>query len=575
MRSATAGTRNTRLNTAAFALGQLVGAGALDASQVESALLAAARATGLPEKEAQRTIASGLAAGQARPRALPPPDLPRARGRQEGGSARGRQEGGGARGRQEGGGARERQEGGTQPAPEPAEAPARAIHESTCTDTANAARFARQHGEHARYVTGWGWMVYDGQRWKRDEAGAVMKLAKRTARSIYAEAADPAISDLEAKQLSRWADLSLSRPRLEAMLALAQSELPAPTEDFDRDPYLFNCMNGTLDLRTGALRPHHPADLITKLARAPYEPGAECPRWRSFLQRVMNQNAHLSAFLQRAAGYALSGDTDEHCFFFLHGTGRNGKSTFTETLQAALGDYAGRVRSDTLLLKRESTIPNDIASMIGARMIVASELPESRRLDEPLIKDLTGGDTIKARFMHQDFFTFVPQAKIWMFGNHKPNVRGTDEGIWSRVKLIPFAVTIPAAERDPKLKNKLIASELPGILTWMVQGCQQWLRGGLQPPPEVEIATAGYRAEMDLLALFLQECCTIDAHAQVTAAALYAAYYDWAGTDAANKIEFGRRLRERGFAPEKGSHGTRIWQGIGLLSEEQPASFAT
>lgn len=238
------------------------------------------------------------------------------------------------------------------------------------------------------------------------------------------------------------------------------------------------------------------------------------------------------------------------------------------------GGYGRRVRSETLLLKRDNGVPNDVASMSGARMIIASELPEGRRLDEPLIKDLSGGDTIKARFLHQEFFEFQPQAKIWIFGNHKPNIRGTDEGIWSRVKMIPFEVTIPASERDPKLKSKLIARELPGILAWMAAGCRQWLGNGLNPPEKVDNATQAYRAEMDVLAQFITECCVIEETAEVTASALYSVYKDWADNEAVSKIEFGKRLKERGFTPQRNKTGARAWLGIRLLTGPQQASFA-
>jgi putative DNA primase/helicase len=535
VRSARQSTRNTTLNKAAYAIGRLAGAGALDQATVERELLDAALSTGLPEKEALGTIRSGMKAGIAKPRQMP-----------------------------------ERARRAATVGPELARAPEGAptlpltIPDEPDTDIANADRFARQHGAILRYVMQWGWMVYDGKRWKRDEKETVIRLAKRTARSIAAEAADPAVSDKVVDTLLRWAKTSKSLARLDAMIKLAQSELPAVTEDFDKDLYLFNCANGTIDLRTGELRPHNPADMITRLSDVDYRPGARCSTWHKFLDRVMGGDDSMMDFLRRGAGYSMTGDTDEHCFFFLYGTGRNGKSTCTEVIQAALGDYARRVRSETLLLKRDNGVPNDVASMSGARMLIASELPEGRRLDEPLIKDLSGGDTIKARFLHQEFFEFQPQAKIWIFGNHKPNIRGTDEGIWSRVKMIPFEVTIPPGERDPKLKSKLIAHELPGILAWMVAGCRQWMQDGLKPPEKVDSATQAYRAEMDVLAQFIKECCITEDSGKTTSAALYNAYKEYAGAEAVNKIEFGKRLKEKGYQDKKGAQGLRLWLGITL-----------
>jgi putative DNA primase/helicase len=348
------------------------------------------------------------------------------------------------------------------------------------------------------------------------------------------------------------------------MLALAQSELPARADSFDSDPMLLNCQNGTLDLRTLDLRHHRPADRITKQTGAPYDATASCPLWLKFLDRIMDHDQDMIAFLQRAAGYSLTGDTTEHAFMFLYGTGRNGKSTFTETLGAMLGDYAGRVRSDTLLTKRDSAIPNDLAGLAGARFVVASELPEGRRLDEPLIKDLTGGDTVRVRFLHREFFEFRPQAKIWMFGNHRPQVRGTDEGMWSRVRLIPFAVTIPEAERDPKLAQRL-RGELPGILAWAVDGCLAWQSGGLKPPAKVLAATSAYRADQDAIGQFLAECCTADPAATIRAGQLYDVYKTWAGSEAVSQTELGRRLADRGFEKGKATGGTRVWRGLRLI----------
>ena len=451
-------------------------------------------------------------------------------------------------------------------AAKPGAAPPEPFHESQLTDSGNAARFTKQHGAYVRYVPGWGWMVYSGKRWERDETNRVIALAKQTARNIYREAADA--TDSIGVKLATWAKASLSRSKLEAMVFLARSELAARTEDFNANPYLLNCLNGTLNLRDSTLRPHNPEDLLTRIAGTDYKPGAPCELWLKFLNRVMNGNANMIRFLQRAAGYSLTGDTSEHGFMFLHGVGRNGKSTFTETLQAALGDYAGRVRSDTLLTKRDGAIPNDLASLTGTRMMIASELPEGRRFDEPLIKDLTGGDTIKVRFLHQEFFEFKPQAKVWMFGNHKPTVRGTDEGIWSRVNLIPFEVVIPKEDQDTKLPEKL-RSELPGILAWMVEGCIAWQHEGLNPPPEVRAATSEYRAEMDLLAQFIEECCILNSNAVTRAADLYASYTKWVSADSITQHEFGRRLTERGFTRGKATGGARVWRGIGLIDDHK------
>jgi putative DNA primase/helicase len=207
--------------------------------------------------------------------------------------------------------------------------------------------------------------------------------------------------------------------------------------------------------------------------------------------------------------------------------------------------------------------------MSGTRFIAAIEAGEGRRLNEPVIKALTGGDTVTARYLYREFFEFHPQFKLWLAANHKPIIRGTDTAIWRRIRLIPFTVTIPEGERDPKLAAKLRA-ELTGILAWAVRGCLEWQSAGLRPPAEVRAATDEYRAEMDTLAAFVDECCIVALHAEVKAADLYAAYKAWAelGSEyVENQRAFGLRLSERGFKPDRSTGGVRVWRGIGLLEK--------
>jgi putative DNA primase/helicase len=434
------------------------------------------------------------------------------------------------------------------------------------TDLGNAERFVAVHGEDVRYCYPWRkWVVRTGPRWERDEAGRVHRLAKERVRGIYREAADAEDENLR-KALAKHAASSESETRIRALIELAKSEVPISPDELDSDPWLLNTLNGTLDLRTGELREHRREDLITKLAPVEYDPGATAPTWEAFLERVL-PGEELRAFVQKAAGYSAAGDTSEQCMFIHHGPGANGKSTFQETVAAALGDYAMRTPTETLLVKRSGSVPNDVARLKGARFVTASETEEGRRLAESLVKDLTGQDTISARFMWAEWFDFKPTHSLHLSTNHKPEIRGTDAAIWRRIRLIPWAVTIPPAEQDRRLPEKL-RSELPGVLAWIVRGCLAWQREGLQAPEEVRQATKAYRAEMDILAAFLADCCVRGEDEEEFAGELWGAWKRWCeetGEQHGTQKRFGGRLAERGFLNHRDSRtGRKVWSGLSL-----------
>jgi putative DNA primase/helicase len=437
------------------------------------------------------------------------------------------------------------------------------------TDLGNSERFIIRHGADVRYCYAFGaWLVFTGARWERDDGGKVHRLAKATVRNIYQEAAE-AEDEQERKALAQHATRSEAEARIRAMLELAKPEEPVSPEDLDARPWLLNVQNGTIDLRTGSLQPHRREDLITKLAPVAYDPNATAPTFMAFLERVL-PDEELRAFLQRAVGYSATGDTSEQCMFINHGGGANGKTTWQEIIAAALGDYAMRAPTEMLLAKPAGGIPNDVARLKGARFVAASETEEGRRLAESRVKDLTGQDTITARYMRAEWFDFRPTHKLYLSTNHKPEIRGTDAAIWRRIRLVPWSVTIPPEEQDKKLPAKLRA-ELPGILAWIVQGCLEWQRIGLQPPEEVRRATGRYRAEMDVLAAFIDEECNVVDHARATAKALYGAYKAWCednGERPESQRRFGSRLKERGFESGRMTTGARKgaveWYGIGL-----------
>jgi len=436
------------------------------------------------------------------------------------------------------------------------------------TDLGNAMRLVALHGKDLRYCYTWGkWLVWDGKRWVIDDAGQVELLAKDTVKNIYAEAARET-SESRRKELAKWALSSESRQRLSAMVALAQSEpgIPIKHDEPNRDRWLINCLNGTLDLRTGELKPHDRADLITKIAPVEYRPGAPCPNWLSFLDMIFEGNQDLIAFVQRAVGYSLTGITDERCMFILWGNGKNGKSTFLETIGRMMGDYAEKTTSETLLTTRQANIPNDIARLQGARFVRASESEHGRYLAEARIKEMTGQDAVSARFLFSEWFNFVPEFKIWLGTNHKPVIRGTDEAIWDRIKLIPFTVRID----NPKPRREIDAmfdEEIAGIFSWAVEGCMEWQDHGLGEVEEVKKATAEYRYEMDNIGRFIEECCQIGESFRTPTSELYEAYKAWAedvGVEVLSSQNFGRRLTELGFEAQQSRTGKRRWMRQGI-----------
>ena len=443
------------------------------------------------------------------------------------------------------------------------------------TDLGNAERLVRLFGDQIRFVPQWGWLVWDGKRWVRDPEGQwVMEFAQETVKQIYHEAAEAPTAE-ERERLAKWAIASESHQRITAMVKQASSQCRASPKEFDADDWLLNLENGVLNLRTLELLPHDPSLMLTKLAPVVYDPTADCPRWKAFLQRIFDGNERLIRFVQRAVGYSLTGSTREQCLFFLYGTGANGKSTFLEVIRALLGDYAATAEFSTFVADRKGSVRNDIARLHNARLVTAIEVGEGKRFAEELIKVLTGGDTVAARFLYREFFEFKPRFKVWLAANYKPEIRGTDWAIWRRIRLIPFTVTIPPEEQIPDLAEQL-KGELSGILNWALEGLKDWLANGLQPPPEVTEATEAYRAEMDIVGLFVQDACVLDPKAVTPSKELYEAFKEWAnenGYEPFGQTAFGRRLAAKGF-----QHGRayvdgrlrRCWFGIRLRTQNEP-----
>ncbi len=437
------------------------------------------------------------------------------------------------------------------------------------TDAGNGELFARLHGNRLRFDhRRKRWPLWAGHWWREDDIGAVRLLAKEVAPDRYQQALS--IDNLdERRRESGFAIASENRQRLEAMLLAARSEPPIADagDAWDRNPWPLGVANGVVDLRTGQLRPGRAEDRVTLHVDIAFDPDATCPRWERFLDEVFCNDDDLINYIWRAIGYSLTGDIREQCLFLCHGTGSNGKSVFLTVLRAMAGAYAADTPFTTFELQRGGNIPNDVAALVGRRIVTASETAENRRLNEARLKALTGGDAVTARFLHGEFFTFDPVAKFWLAVNHKPFVTDDSYGFWRRVRLIPFARRFTPLDADEELVEKLLA-ELPGILTWAVRGAVIWRDYGMGSPQVVRTATDTYQAESDPLGDFLEACCVLGEPYSVQASQLYRAYEEWARGEGLGDRErltatmFGKRMSTR-FTKKPRKEG-KVYLGIGL-----------
>ena len=431
------------------------------------------------------------------------------------------------------------------------------------TDLGNAERFRYLYGGRVMFVDGIGWHVWDGKRWAPDEP-AVRRLVQKSVREIWNEIAN--ITDKNARdRLYGWANQSERSPRINAILRESAPHLIRKVSELDSDPWLFNVANGTIDLKTGILKPHDPADLITNISPVSYDPDADAPTWRAFLERIFPDVSVLD-FMHRWLGSSLSAERREQCFVLCFGTGANGKTTIIEIVITVLGDYAATISFDALLHRENGgNATPELAKLLGKRFVTASEPNVGQRFNESLVKSITGGDTISARFLHKNPFEFKPRFKLTLAGNHRPAIRGTDHGIWRRVHAVEFGIQIPPNEQDPALLDKL-AAEAPGILAWLVEGARHWLNNGLEPPEEVRAATEEYKSENDPIGQFLGECTVVEPKGSVRAKILFQTYQAWCednGVKEWSQKAFGTVLRERGF--EKQKIGYVIWNGLKMV----------
>lgn len=422
----------------------------------------------------------------------------------------------------------------------------------TLDDMGNAKRFIDLFGEDFRYnYTDKTFLYWDGCRWAADQTSAVERSADVSVEAMSAEAEwyEKNGDEDAAKAFRKHIKASRSNKSKTNMLKEVQHNMPIMPFQLDKHKMAFNVPNGTLSLKSGQLVPAKRDYFITKFSPVEFTDNADCPMWRRFLDDIFGGDKELIRYIQKAVGYSMTGDTSEQCVFFLYGTGRNGKSTFLDVLREIFGDYVSNIQPETIMVKNSmgNGINSDIARLKGARMVTTVEPNEGVRLNEGLIKQLTGDDAVTARKLYGNEFEFKPEFKLWMATNHKPIIRGTDDGIWRRIHMIPFTVQIPADKVDRQLKSKL-EREYPAILRWAVEGCLLWQREGLKQPRAVLDMTREYRREMDVISGFLDDRCEVGEGFSAKSSELYAAYSAWCESNTEFKMsntKFGVEMEKR------------------------------
>lgn len=435
------------------------------------------------------------------------------------------------------------------------------------SDLGNSSKLAELHGDKVRYVFDQKcWLFWNGAYWEVAPEEKIVALARDVPKTLAAEAVKLPSGPTKT-QLSKFATRSEALTKIRAMVELFKSEpaVGVSTSMLDQHGLILPVKNGTIDLRTGRFSEPNRNLLVTQVAGTSYDPDAKAPRWEAFLAQIMDGDAALVAYLQRVLGYVLTASTEEHCLFFLYGYGANGKSTFLNIVLALLGALGTQAASETLMDKRSGGgTSSDLARLRGKRFVAMSESDDGRHLNEAQVKSLTGGDMVVARELYQSVIHFNPTHKLFLASNHMPVIKSTDHGIWRRIRLIPFKVTIKAEDRNPNLEKEL-REELPGILNWALTGCLEWQHSGMPLPKAVQEATNEYKSEMDIVGAWISENCVVSPCYYITAGDAYKSFKSWCEENyniSFSKSRFGRMIRERGI--EVGAKNGRIYKGLAL-----------
>ena len=404
------------------------------------------------------------------------------------------------------------------------------------------------------------WYLWNSQRWQKDKQNRIILKAEAFVRQATKMAIDAGESDIARRILG-----FLSAQKLDNLVKLAKPRLAVNLTDFDSDPMQLCVGNGVIDLATGKLLEPNPAMRHSKMAGVSYDAQASCPRFMQFLTDIFPDDPELLEYVQKVAGYALTGSTKEQCLFMLLGGGANGKSTLVSLLTKLMGDYAANTAASTLMASSNNQLGDDLIRLAGARLVTAAETEHGQRFAEAKIKSFTGGDMISARPLYGEWVDFIPVGKILLTTNNRPEIRGSDDGIWRRIREIPFNRQFTEAEQDKELMTTL-TQELPGILNWAIEGCLRWQSEGLIAPQSVTASVTEYRTEMDTVCSFVAEECIIAPHERIQVGSLYQQYSNWCRSSSKQpqtKVQFGKSLTDQGYKQMRDSNG-RYWQGLSI-----------
>lgn len=453
------------------------------------------------------------------------------------------------------------------------------------SDVGNAERLMAIYGKNIRYSPIRNkWFIWSGKHWEVDNIGKIEGLSRKVVRKLQIEGESISLENLDYDEQAKKEKLkesikkyilrSESDGKIKAMISQAKTQNALVLKETDKNVYLLNLKNGTLNLKTGLIEKHDRKEFITKVINIEYDPKAQCQNWTEFINKIFLDNTELINYVQKSIGYSMTGDSNLQCFYILHGKGSNGKGTFIKTIMTLLGDYAGTLNGKSLMEKMgDEGARGDLAALEGTRFVCINELEENKSFDESLMKSMSSGSSepIRVRRMYEEEFNLYPQFKMWLTTNKLPKIKGTDDGIWRRVRKIPFEYSFEKADKNVNFFEEKLLPEISGILNWALEGCLKWQQEGMELPDSVSSAVEEYKVDSDPVQRFIAEECIVSETVKVGISELHKAYEDWCHENkeyVLSTIKLTKKLTEKSFEQSR-TGGFRFWKGIGLLSNDR------